>query len=195
MALEEYSFWLEVATFLVEAAIVILLYRTVKDYAEVAKVSKIEAKQRFRPWVGPEGGISFLREENGKRQYSITIKNFGEIPAANVVGMSAARMDLPARSTVNKDQLDQFSLGPLLPSMEKRYWIFIDSSVLEKAKNENNSIYTIVYFLYEFAAGAKSGYGMISQLDPRSNTFVHKDMWVDQEISSFGEAQKPRPNN
>lgn len=188
MALEvvgEYGFWIAIATLIVESLIVFLLYRTVRDYAEVARVSRIEAKQRFRPWVGPAGGIEFLRANNGKHQYSVTLKNFGEIPAANVTGMSATKLELPNREQVTTDngQFDKFSLGPLLPYMEKRYWIFVDAEVLEKAKQENRPIYTAIYFLYEFPAGGKSGYGMISQLDPNTNTFIHKDMWVDQEIS------------
>ena len=186
MAIEiggEQLFWLELATVIVESIIAVLLYRTVRDYSEVARVSRIEAKHRFRPWVGPEGGINFLREANGKHQYSITIKNFGEIPAACVVGMSTAKLEPPTRDLIGSNQLDKFNLGPLLPYMEKQYWIFIDSEVIEKAKQENGSIYTAVYFLYEFPSGGKSGYGMISQLDPKSNSFLHMDMWVDQEIS------------
>ena len=181
----EYGFWISVATLIVESLIAFLLYRTVRDYAQVAHVSRIEAKQRFRPWVGPAGGIEFLRVDNGKHQYSVTIKNFGEIPAANVTGMSAIKLELPNREmvTTTNNQFDKFSLGPLLPYMEKRYWIFIDGGELEKAKQENRFIYTAIYFLYEFPAGGKSGYGMISQLDPKTNIFIHKDMWVDQEIS------------
>jgi hypothetical protein len=179
----EQLFWLELATVIVESIIAVLLYRTVRDYAEVAKLSRIEAKQRFRPWVGPEGGISFLRESNGKHHYSITIKNFGEIPASSVVGMSVAKSEPPSRDLIKGDQLEKFNLGPLLPYMEKRYWIFIDSGVMEEAKKRNSAIYTLVYFLYEFPSGGKSGYGMISELDPKSNSFIHKDMWVDQEIS------------
>jgi hypothetical protein len=185
MAIEvpgEFGFLLGLATVIVESIIVVLLYRTVKDYAEVAKVSRIEAKHRFRPWVGPAGGIDFLRVANAKNQYAIAIKNFGEIPASSVVGMSGARTDLPSREAINKDELGKFNLGPLLPYMEKRYWIFVDTEMIEKAKHANNPIYVIVYFLYEFPSGGKSGYGMISQLDQYSNTFIHRDMWVDQEV-------------
>jgi len=67
--------------------------------------------------------------------------------------------------------------------MEKKYWIFVDSELIEKAKHDSGPIYVTVYFLYEFTGGGKSGYGMISQLDANSNTFVHIDMWVDQEVS------------
>jgi hypothetical protein len=81
--------WISLATLIVEAMIVILLYRTVKDYAEVAKLSRIEVKQRFRPWIGPSTGkIEFVSSTDGKEQYSIAIKNFGEIAATNVVAIS-----------------------------------------------------------------------------------------------------------
>ena len=53
----EYDFWVSLASVIVESVIATLLYKTVKDYAEVAKVSRIQAKQRFRPWVGPSGNI------------------------------------------------------------------------------------------------------------------------------------------
>lgn len=178
----EYGLWLALATVVVESIIVVLLYRTVKDYAEVARVSRIEAKHRFRPWVGPMGGIEFLRESGGKHQYAVAIKNYGEIPASSVTGMSSTGSELPARETIRSDGLDKFNLGPLLPYMEKRYWVFIDSAVVERAKN-GGELYAAIYFLYEFPSGGKGGYGMISQFDSKSNSFVHKDMWVDQDAS------------
>ena len=69
-------------------------------------------------------------------------------------------------------------LGPLLPNMEKRYWIFIDSDLIQKGKSGTSQLYTFVYFSYEFEGG-KSSYGMISEYNPRTGIFVHKDMWVD----------------
>lgn len=188
MAIElpgDFGLYLGLATFIVESVIVVLLYRTVKDYSEVAKLSRIEAKQRFRPWVGPAGGIEFLRVSNARNQYSITIKNFGEIPAASVIAMSGSGTELPSRKAINIDGMEKFNLGPLLPYMEKKYWIFVDSELIEKAKHASGPIYVTVYFLYEFTSGGKSGYGMISQLDANSNTFVHIDMWVDLEVSTF----------
>ena len=71
--------WISLATLIVESLIVILLYKTVKDFAEVAKLSRVEVKQRFRPWIGPSTGIEFMHSIDGKEQYAIAIKNFGEI--------------------------------------------------------------------------------------------------------------------
>ena len=78
----------------------------------------------------------------------------------------------------SSDGIDKFSLGPLLPNMEKRYWFFIDSGAMQKAKDGNIQIFVALYFPYEFAGG-RSGYGMISHFDTNANAFVHKDMWVD----------------
>ena len=79
--IKEYS---EILGVLLEAAVVVLLLKTVKDFAELAKVSKLQTEVRFRPWVGPSGGFEFLREDDNKKQYSIAMKNFGEVPASNV---------------------------------------------------------------------------------------------------------------
>lgn len=179
----ELSSWLDIASILVETAIVILLVKTVRDYAEVAKMSRLQVKQRFRPWVGPTTGIEFLREADGKHQFAIAIKNFGEIPATKVIAMSTATFELPKKEFLNEGSgaginLDKYVLGPLLPNMEKRYWIFVDSATMNRAKSGANSLYTLTNFSYEYDGGTSS-YGMISQYDPKTNVFVHKDMWVD----------------
>lgn len=179
--------WISLATLIVEAIIVVLLYRTVKDYAEVAKLSRIEVKQRFRPWIGPSTGkIEFVSSTDGKKQYSIAIKNFGEIAATNVVAMSIKGNEMPSTSTRDilsmssddSSKVDKFTLGPLLPNMEKHYWLSLDSSLIEKVRDGNSQLFTTVYFSYEFSGG-KAGYGMISQFDTKTGTFLHKDMWVD----------------
>ena len=125
-----FGLWISLATLIVEAIIVVLLYRTVKDFAEVAKLSRLEVKQRFRPWIGPSTGkIEFIRSEDGKEQYSIAIKNFGEIAATNVVAMSIKGNEMPSTSTRDilsmssddSSKVDKFTLGSLLPNMEKQY--------------------------------------------------------------------------
>jgi hypothetical protein len=62
--------------------------------------------------------------------------------------------------------------------MEKHYWLSLDSALLQKVKDDNSQLFTMVYFSYEFSGG-KAGYGMISQFDAKTGTFLHKDMWVD----------------
>jgi hypothetical protein len=181
-----FGFWISVATLIVEAIIVVLLYRTVRDYAEVAKLSRVEVKQRFRPWIGPSTGkIEFIRSTDGREQYSIAIKNFGEIPATNVVAMSNKGNEMPSTRDIrimssddSSGKFDKLTLGPLLPNMEKHYWLFLDSALLQRVKDDNSQLFTMMYFSYEFSGG-KAGYGMISQFDAKTGTFLHKDMWVD----------------
>ena len=173
----------EIASVAVETVIVILLIKTVRDYAEVAKMSRLQVKQRFRPWIGPTSGIEFMREADGKHQFSIAIKNFGEIPATKVVAMSTATAELPSKDYLKEsnghgDKLDKYVLGPLLPNMEKKYWMFVDSATMQKVKEGTSPLYTLTNFAYEFEGGMSS-YGMISEYDPKTSLFVHKDMWVD----------------
>ena len=183
MALEgDLEMWAQIGSLIVETLIVVLLAKTVKDYAQVAKVSKLQTELRFRPWIGPTTGIELLRTVDSKHQYAVTIKNFGEIPATNVIATSAIRHNtMPKREELlldTKNDLDKFVLGPLLPNMEKKYWIFVDSQYIQNAKEAAPNLYVFVHFTYEYHGG-KSGYGMISQFDPKSGLFIHKDMWVD----------------
>jgi len=53
--IKDYS---EIIGVILEAIVILLLYKTVKDFAELAKVSKLQTEVRFRPWVGPSGGLS-----------------------------------------------------------------------------------------------------------------------------------------
>lgn len=181
-----FGLWISIATLVVEAIIVVLLYRTVRDFAEGAKLSRVKVKHRFRPWIGPSTGkVEFVSSTDGKEQYSIAIKNFGEIAATNVVAMSNEGNEMPSTrdlrirsSDDSSSKFDKFTLGPLLPNMEKHYWLFLDSALLQKVKDGNSQLFTMVYFSYEFSGG-KAGYGMISQFDGKTGTFLHKDRWVD----------------
>lgn len=159
-------------------AIVFFLWRTMKHLEETTRLSRVQVTHRFRPWVGPSSGVEFMRTAEGKEQFAIKLKNYGEIPSSNVVAMFTMKNEMPTRSTLSSDGIDKFNLGPLLPNMEKRYWFFIDSHAMQKAKDGNAQIFIALYFGYELMEG-KSGYGMISQFDSKTNAFVHKDMWVD----------------
>lgn len=178
----DYQFLFDVAAVTVQTAIVILLIKTVRDAAEVAKASKIQTKHRFRPWVGPITGIEFMKEFDGAHQFSVAIRNFGELPATNVTASSVVTSDLPSRSLIRDGsisaKLDRFVLGPLLPYMEKKYWIFVKPEMMQRAREGAAPLYTLVHFHYEYEGG-NSSYGMISQYDPKTNIFTHKDMWVE----------------
>ena len=112
--------YFEIFAVFLEVGIVILLWKTVKDFAELAKVSKLQTEVRFRPWVGPSGGFEFLREDNDKKQYSIAIKNFGEVPASDVIVTSTVSDTKPDKSSLlDSSRLkdgSEFHIGPLLSS-------------------------------------------------------------------------------
>lgn len=146
---------------------------------ETSKLSRVQVAHRFRPWIGPSSGIEFMHTTpEGRQQFVITLKNYGEIPASNVVAIFTMKNEMPSRDILSSDGIDKFSLGPLLPNMEKRYWFFIDSDAMQKTKDGNAQVFVALYFAYEYAAG-RSGYGMISHFDAKANAFVDKDMWVD----------------
>jgi uncharacterized repeat protein (TIGR01451 family) len=175
--------YFEIAGVFLDIGIILLLWKTVKDFAELAKVSKLQTEVRFRPWVGPNGGFELLREDDKKKQYSITMKNFGEVPASNVIVTCTITDSMPDKLSFlnlnnSSENKNQFQLGPLLPGIEKRYWVFIDNEKYRNAIEGTSNIFIFIYFLYLFSGG-KSGYGMISQLDTKTNNFVHKEMWID----------------
>jgi len=175
--------YFEIAGVFLDVGVILLLWKTVKDFAELAKVSKLQTEVRFRPWVGPNGGFELLREDGQKKQYSITMKNFGEVPASNVIVTCTITDSMPDKlSFMNhndkSESKNQFQLGPLLPGMEKRYWVFIENERYRKAMEGTSNIFIFIYFLYLFSGG-KSGYGMISQLDNKTSNFIHKEMWID----------------
>ena len=179
MELFTVDFWFEVLRLIVESLIVFLLAKTVKDYAEVGKLSRIQAKQRFRPWVGPFNSIQMMQVTEDKRhQFVITLKNYGETPASNVIAKFMHKTEPLAKDMLKSEKTSDINLGPLLPNMEKRYWFFIDSDLIEKTKNDSTKIFIHLYFLYDYDGG-KNGYGLISRYDTSSNSFIHTEMWVD----------------
>ncbi len=158
-------------------ALVILLYRTVKQLEATVTLSRVQTEYRFRPWVGPLNSIKALPPNGSTHQYDCTIKNYGEIPAQSVKAYCKIDTKLMDRDVFKSDPGKTFNLGPLLPNMEKHYWIFIDSELIKKAKEGSEKVFSALYFEYP-VAGGKSGYGMISEYDPKNDGFIHKDMWV-----------------
>ncbi|HEV2193732.1 MAG TPA: hypothetical protein VGR54_08965 [Nitrosopumilaceae archaeon] len=161
-------------------ALVFLFWKTIKQLEETVKLSRIQSNYRFRPWVGPLNNIQFISTTPDARdQFSITMKNYGEIPASNVIAKFTMKTEPITKEILKKPELfSDFNLGPLLPNMEKRYWFFIDSDLIKKVKSGTGKVFIALYFTYEHHGG-NSGYGTISQYDGLTNTFVHKEMWID----------------
>lgn len=168
-----------IGTAIATIALVFLFWKTVKQLEVTVKLSKIQANYRFRPWIGPFNNIQFMSTSNNRDQFSITMKNYGEIPASNVIAKFTMSTEPFTKEIIKKSELfTSFNLGPLLPNMDKRYWFFIDSDLINKAKNGTGQVFIALYFTYEHPGG-NSGYGIISQYDGTTNTFIHKEMWID----------------
>lgn len=75
-----------------------------------------------------------------------------------------------SKDDLNLAKMENFNLGPMLLTMVKYYWFFIDSNLFENAKEDKEKIFTAIYFEYP-VSGGKSGYCMISEYNPRTNEF------------------------
>ena len=168
-----------VGTAIATIALVILLYRTIKQMEATVYLSRVQTQYRFRPWVGPTNSIKELTNSiNGKRQFEVVIKNFGEIPAEHVNVYFKQDTKLISKNDLKSEDVSSFNLGPMLPNMEKRYWFFLAHDLITRAKEGNEKIFTGIYFEYP-VSGGKSGYGMISEYNAQTNGFIHKEMWVE----------------
>lgn len=124
---------------------------------------------------GPTGAIQQLGKDAKKTRIEITIKNFGDLPATNVAVYSLAKT-----TDVKKEELrssPKVDLGPVLPNMEKHYWFDIPNEVIDEAIKSKTKISGGLVFEYPLSYG-NSEYGMISEIDPETFKFVHKEMWV-----------------
>jgi hypothetical protein len=180
------EFWATFAHWLTGIGTVVLaiaLFKTFKHLEVVTNMSKIETEYRLRPWIGPINGIKKMDSSiNGGVQFSITIKNFGDLPASGVKAKSVISTKSLSRESL-KEQTSEFNLGPLLPHMEKNYWFFVDHSMWDDVSKGDATMFVAIYFEYPSMSGS-NGYGMISEYNKNSQIFVNKEMWIDYpEIS------------
>ncbi len=156
----------------------VAIFMTFRHLEASTKMNKIEIEYRLRPWIGPLNSIKALPPNEKTNQYDCTIKNYGQLPAQNVKAYCKIDTKIMDRDVFKSNPGKTFNLGPLLPNMEKHYWVFVDSSLIKKAKEGSEKIFSALYFEYA-VTGGKSGYGMISEYDPKNDGFIHKDMWVE----------------
>jgi hypothetical protein len=157
----------------------VALIRTFKHLAAVTKLTSIETEQRLRPWIAPTGPIQKMEKSiSDDCQFEITIKNFGALAASNVTAKFVKSTEPLTRESFQSNNMTSYDLGPVMPTMEKHYWFFIDSELWKKADSGTVSLYTALYFEYT-TAGKKSGYGMLSEYNSATKNFIHKDMWID----------------
>lgn len=175
------EFWIGIAHWLTGIGTIVLaiaLVRTFRHLEASTRMSKIETEYRLRPWIGPTSGIQRMDNSiNGSIQFSITIKNFGDLPASYVKAKSIVSTTSLTKDSL-KQPLSEFNLGPLLPHMEKSYWFFIEPEMWEKTSNGNEPLTVALYFEYPSLTGS-NGYGSISEYNKNNQTFVHKEMWID----------------
>lgn len=175
------EFWIGIAHWLTGIGTIVLaiaLVRTFRHLEASTKMSKIETEYRLRPWIGPTSGIQRKDDSiNGDLQFSITIKNFGDLPASYVKAKSVVSTT-PLTKESLKQPMTEFNLGPLLPHMEKSYWFFIAPDLWERISNGNDPLYVALYFEYPSLTGS-NGYGSISEYNKNNQTFIHKEMWID----------------
>ena len=166
-----------IATAVATIVLVFVLWRTIKQMEATVKLSKIQTEFRFRPWIGPLNSIKYIGESDGKEQFDVTIKNYGELPATFVKASFKMNTENIKKLDLKFEEKEIFNLGPMLPTMEKHYWFFIDSQTMQKAKKDELKIFIALFFEYPTTVGT-SGYGMISQYNPKTEGFIHKDMWI-----------------
>ena len=157
--------------------LVILLWKTIKQFETTAKLSQVQTEFRFRPWIGPVNSIKPMGEADGKNQFEVSLKNYGELPATYVNASFMMGTEMLSKESLNSEKIEKFNLGPMLPNMEKHYWFFIDCDLIERARKGETEIFIALYFEHPLTEGT-SGYGMISEYNPKMNGFVHRDMWV-----------------
>ncbi len=157
----------------------VALIRTFKHMAAVTKLTSIETEQRLRPWIAPIGPIKKMEKSiSDDCQFEITIKNFGALAASNVTAKFVKSTEPLTRESFQSNNVTSYDLGPVMPTMEKHYWFFIDSETWKKADSGSEPLHSGLYFEY-YTAGKKSGYGMLSEYNSTTKNFIHKDMWID----------------
>jgi len=157
----------------------VALIRTFKHMEAVTKMTSIQTEYRLRPWIAPTGPIKKMEKSiSDDCQFEVTMKNFGELAASAVTVKFVKSTEPLSRESLQSNNVTSYDLGPVMPTMEKHYWFFIDSETWKKADSGTESLHTGLYFEY-YTAGKKSGYGMLSEYNSTTKNFVHKDMWID----------------
>jgi len=171
------------ATGIATVVLAVALIKTFKHMAAVTKMTSIETEYRLRPWIAPTGPIKKMEKSiNDDCQFDITIKNYGELPASAVTAKFVKSTESLTRESFQSNDVNSYDLGPVMPTMEKHYWFFIDTETWKKADSGSEPLHIGLYFEYNHA-GKKSGYGMLSEYNSTTKSFVHKDMWIEMNKS------------
>jgi len=157
-------------------AMTILIWKEIVHIDEVFKFTKLQSQ----PWVGPSDG-NILSDPNpppGKEKFNIKLKNFGELQSQNTTIHFLKKNQVISKDDLNSPNVDRTNLGSLLPEMETRYWFYLDSDEVQKARKNTAQVFIGIYISYEFSGG-KNGYGLIGHFDSHEDGFVKTEMWED----------------
>ena len=161
----------------------VALIRTFHHMRIVSEMTAIETEYRLRPWIAPTGPIKKMEKSiSDDCQFDIAIRNYGEIAASSVTAKFVKSTKPLTRESFQSSDVNSYDLGPVMPTMEKHYWFFIDSETWKKADSGAESLYTGLYFEYTHS-DKKSGYGMLSEYNTSTANFIHRDMWIDDTKS------------
>ena len=90
-------------------------------------LAQVQTEFQFRPWIGTSQRFERIEPSiNDQIQFEVVVKNFGELPASAVTAKFVSDNKMVNRQTVISESASKFVLGHMLPTMEKRYWFFID---------------------------------------------------------------------
>jgi len=160
-------------------ALALMAFFISKTYNKVKKTVKIINLQS-QPWVGPSDGniLSDPNPPSGKEKFIIKLKNFGELQSQNTTIHFLKKNQVISKDDLNRPNVDRTNLGSLLPEMETRYWFYMDSDEMQKARKNTAQVFIGIYISYEFSGG-KNGYGLIGHFDSHEEGFVKTEMWED----------------
>jgi len=157
-------------------ALVVWLYfwsRNIKGSHDIVNFLKLKS----RPWVGPiDGSVISATNSDDEKEFSITLKNFGQIKAKNVKVSFTAQNQKPEKKQLIAQNISTSNLGSLMPQLQTDYSFPVDSNKIQKAKTNNEPLFVGLYFSYEFGS-MKNGYGLISEYNPQLGSFERIETW------------------
>lgn len=135
------------------------------------------AESSTRAWVGPiDSSVIYPSNNEKENSYFVELKNFGVIKAKNITASFVIQKQRPTRNQFQDSNRSKSSLGALFPNMDTKYSFTVDSELMQKTVNGQNSLYVGIYFYYEFRDN-HSGFGLISRFNPVTKLFERSETW------------------
>jgi len=177
--LSELDFIQNIAFIIGSFGLVTWLYFWTRNIRSVRTIIHLTELQ-VRPWIGPvdSGIVLKSTSSEGKEKYIIKIKNFGKTKAKNVTTNFIIQDHKFNKEIIMDSPNERFDLGPLLPEMEKDYWFYIDSDLIQQTISNHSQIFVGIYISYEFQEDS-NGYGLMYQYNNQTDVFDRIETWDD----------------